>query len=194
MLVRDKTFVPSDDLVRHLRTARSAASSMATWKAGGVAAAGFGVIATLLLTGVAMIASPPTFAVLMGALIAVLPFVFGAVAWRSAVARKVELDTELDNAWLEAARALAASRGTVTAAQLGEALGLDNAASRQLVSRLGASSEVTTDVTESGDLALSIRVPEKLRVDTGADDKPENAAAVEQAEASESSDKSKARE
>lgn len=194
VLVRDKGFQPSDDMTRHLGKARSAASSMVTWKVASAAAAGFGVLAALLLTGVAMIASPPAFAILMGALVTSMPFIFAALGWRNAGVRHAELQAELDSTWLEAARTLAQSHGTVTAGQLGKTFGLDEAAARQLASRLGASNEVTTDVTDSGDLALSIRVPDKLRIDAGVEAKPvqaDSGEVVEQAAGSDTGSRGK---
>ncbi len=111
-----------------------------------------------------MIAAPPSFAVLMAALVTSLPFVFALFGWRNALRRSAELETELDASWLEAARTVAQTRETITASTLGEALGMDEESARRLASRLAASSEVSTDVTDSGDLALSIRTSDRVRV------------------------------
>jgi hypothetical protein len=167
--VQAKDFRPSDALQAHLAKARSASSSQTTWKVASAAAAAFGVLATLLLTGVIMIASPPSFAVLMAAVVTSLPFVFALLGWRNALRRSAELETELDASWLEAARTLAQTRETITASTLGEALGMDQESARHIASRLAASSEVSTDVTDSGELALSIRSPGRVRVAAAAD-------------------------
>lgn len=141
---------------------------MQAWRAAGGVVAGFGVLATVLLGGVVSIASPPAFAVFVAALVTLMPFVFAALSWRNTKRRASELDTELDAAWMEAARALARESGSVTSAQLRDAFGITDEQAQTIASRLAASSEISTDVTEAGDLALSMRVPEKRRVSDGA--------------------------
>lgn len=163
---RDKDFAPTKQLAAHLARARSAASSQTTWKVAAPAAAGFGVLALLLLVGVASIASPPTVALIVAALVTSMPFIFAALAWRNAGVREKEVSAELDAAWLEAAKSLAKLRGTVTASLLRDAFGVDDTEAQSLASRLGAANEIATEVTDSGDLALSMRIPEKVRVKT----------------------------
>ena len=153
-------------MIEHLRKARSAEASRATWTVGGLVSAGFGVLASALLAGIASIASPPAFAVLMAALVTSMPFVFAVLGWRNAGLRETEAETELDIAWLEAAKALAAIRGTVTAGELRNAFGLGDEPAHLLAARLAASNEITSEITDAGQLALSMRTPELLRVAT----------------------------
>lgn len=155
---------PSASLSKALSAARSARSSKAVWQLAAGLAAGFGVLATLILVGVSLIASPAMFPLIAAGVVTAMPFVFAVLALRNAAARKEQLQQSLDEAWLHAAKALTSARGSLRNTELAEAFGIDEDLSRNLLARLAAHSEVTTDVTDDGDLALSMRVPERLRV------------------------------
>jgi len=104
------------------------------------------------------------FPLIAAGVVTAMPFVFAVLALRNAAARKEQLQQSLDEAWLHAAKALTSARGSLRNTELAEAFGIDEDLSRNLLARLAAHSEVTTDVTDDGDLALSMRVPERLRV------------------------------
>lgn len=156
---------PSASMTKALTTARSARSSKAVWQLAAGLSTGFGLLAVLILVGVSMIASPATFPLIVAGIVTAMPFVFALLALRNAAARTELVQQSLDEAWLQAAKSLTGARGSLRNAELAEAFGIDEDLSRNLLARLAAHSEVSTDVTDDGDLALSMRVPEeRLRV------------------------------
>lgn len=147
---------PSKAMTDALADVRSARSSRAVWRVAGGLTGAFGVLALLLFAGVLAIASPALVPALAGGLITAIPFIFAALALINAGRRDQQVKSSLDAAWIEAARSLAETKGTITPRQLRESFGLEESDARQLAARLGAHHEVTTDVTDEGELALSV--------------------------------------
>lgn len=154
----------SKAVVEQLGAARRSRASTVAWTAASVAAVAFGLLSVLVLTGVFAIAHAPLIPVLVGYAMAALPFLFGVLGWRNAVRRDAEMRTALDSAWLEAAREFTTSRGIVRAEELSEALHLGPAEAQEMLVKLATLEEIRSDVTEAGDLAVSVRVAPRLRV------------------------------
>lgn len=148
---------PSKAMTSALSTVRSARSSRAVWRVASGLGLAFGLLSTLLLVGVALIASPSLLPLIAAGTVAAMPLVFAALAWTKARQRQEQVQRSLDQAWLEAAKALTASKGSVRASEMVEAFGIEEDAAHQLIAHLGAHQEITTDVTEEGELALSVR-------------------------------------
>jgi hypothetical protein len=140
-----------------LSTARSARSSRAVWRVASGLGIAFGLFATLLLVGVALIASPSLFPLLAAGSVAAMPLVFAALAWTKARQRHEQVQQSLDQAWLEATKELTTSKGSVRTNEMVEAFGIEEDVARQLLAHLGAHQEITTNVTDDGELALSVR-------------------------------------
>jgi hypothetical protein len=102
------------------------------------------------------------FPLLAGGLVAATPLVFAALAWMKGQQRHEQALTSLDQAWVETAKQLASEKGTVRSEELMEAFGIEQDQARSLLATLGANHDVTTDITDDGELALSMRTP--LRV------------------------------
>ena len=153
---------PSKSALAALRTTRSARSSRAAWRIAAGLAAAFGALAVLLLVGVALIASPSMVPLLAGGLVTATPLVFAAIAWMKGQQRHEQVLASLDQAWVETAKQLASEKGSVRSEELMEAFGIEEDQARSILARLGANHDVTTDITDDGELALSMRVP--LRV------------------------------
>ncbi|HQP34888.1 MAG TPA: hypothetical protein PLI95_06910, partial [Polyangiaceae bacterium] len=146
-----------DAAFAHLKKARSANASKLAWKTSGAVTAGFGVLGLAIITGVFAIVSPPLTAVLAGYVLGLAPLAFGALAWSKAKGRASETATELDEAWFAAARGVLERRGMMRASELAEALRVDPAQAEQMLVRLASHDDIRSDVTEGGDLALSVR-------------------------------------
>lgn len=173
---------PSARVTKALGTARSARSSRAVWKLASGLAAGFGALATLLLTGVALIASPSLFPLIAAGMVTAMPLVFAALAWWKVTKRDEQLKDALDEAWMLAANDLVETRGSIRAPQLAEAFGIEQGLADELLARLAAQPEIATDVTDEGDLALSVRAPERLRIASPLRVEPTDAPQAEQVE------------
>lgn len=148
---------PSKAMTSALSTVRSARSSRSVWRVAAGLGAAFGLLSTLLLVGVAAIASPSLLPLIAAGTVAAMPLFFAALAWTKARQRQNQVRQSLDQAWLEAAKALTTSKGSVRASELVEAFGIEDDIAHQLVAHLGAHQEITTNVTEEGELALSVR-------------------------------------
>ncbi len=155
---------PSKAALAALRTTRSARSSRTAWRVAAGLAAAFGALAVLMLVGVSLIASPPLFALLAAGTVTAAPLVFAAVAWMKGQQRHEQVLASLDQAWVETAKQLASEKGSVRSEELAEAFGVDQDLARSLLARLGANPDVATDITDDGDLALSVRAPMRVAV------------------------------
>lgn len=154
----------TEDVLGHLKAARSARSSQLVWKTSGLLGAGFGVLALLILTGVFMIASPPLTAMIAGYVLGLLPVGFAGLAWSKSKSKSPRISSELDAAWFDAAKALLGRRGTTRASELADALKIPQAEAEKMLVRLASQDDVRPDVTEGGDLAVSLRPHARVRV------------------------------
>ena len=154
----------SSAVAKALGTVRSAKSSQAVWKLASGLLGAFGGLTILLLVGVSLIASPSLLSLLAASVVTAMPLAFAALAWWKAAKRKEQVEGALDEAWMLAANDLIEARGSIQAPQLAEAFGIEANVADDLLTRLAARSEIATDVTDDGNLALSMRVPERLRV------------------------------
>jgi hypothetical protein len=150
----------------HLKAARSVRSSQLAWKAASVSAAIFGVISLLIMIGVFSIMSPPLIPTLAGYVLCAIPFVFAAVGWRKGGARMAEVSRALDEAWLYAAKDLVKRKGIMRAGDLADAMRIAPEQAEHIMVRLASADELRSDVTESGDLAVSMRSP-RVRIAEG---------------------------
>ena len=160
---------PSKRVAEHLRKVRSARSSWLAWRLAAGLTLAFGALAAALLVGVSLVASPALFPLLAASVVAAMPFVFAGIAWHNAGRRATEVERELRAAWVQLAQHYTASRGAVRAHQLAEAFDIDDAQAQDLLAHVGALGEVITDVTDDGELALSMRAPGRLRIDVPPD-------------------------
>lgn len=154
---------PSTTTFTHLRELRAARSSQTTWRAGAVLTSIFALFSALLLTGIALITSPPLVPLLAGSAVVAAPFVFALLALFKAKALTGRVRSELDLAWTSAAHDVADRRGVLRVAELAEDLQIDKELAQQLISQLASHDDVATEITDSGELSLSIR-GERLRV------------------------------
>lgn len=155
----------------HLQTARSARSSQLVWKTSGGLMAGFGVLALLILTGVFAIVSPPLTAMLAGYVLGLLPLAFAALAWSKSKSKTPRITSELDAAWFDAAKGLLSHKGMTRASELADSLKISKEEAEKMLVRLASQDDVRPDVTEGGDLAVSLRSHGRVRVQ--ADPAPE---------------------
>jgi hypothetical protein len=153
-------FVPSERTTELLRKARSDSASHTTWQVGGGAAAAFGVLALLLFAGVASVANPETIPLMVGVGVALVPIGFFVIGLLRAKKRAVELGKHLEDAWVSAARDYLALRPATASSELTKLFGQGG---DSLVTRLSSENDVSTQVTDEGELALSVG-PEKARV------------------------------
>ncbi len=153
------------DAVEQLRRARSAHASLMAWRVGAAVAAAFGLLSVLILTGIVWLLGPLAVPVIIGYVLCALPFAFGVMALINSGKRNREIDDSLDKAWFEAARELTRTRGMLRASDLEHSLRIDKPQAQNLLVRLASLDEVRSEVTDSGEMALSTRLPPKVRVD-----------------------------
>jgi len=154
----------TEEALAHLKAARSARSSQIVWKTSGFLGLGFGILALLVMTGVFAIVSPPFTAMFAGYLLAFTPLIFAALAWKKSKSKGPRITNELDAAWFDAAKDLLGRRGMTRASELAEALKISQAEAETLLLRLASQDDVRPDVTEGGDLAVSLRPNARVRV------------------------------
>lgn len=154
----------TEEALAHLKSARSARSSQIVWKTSGLLSAAFGVLSLLILTGVFMIVSPPLTAMLAGYILGLLPVGFGALAWKKSRSKAPRIKSELDAAWFDAAKELLGRRGMTRATELAAALKISQAEAEKMLVSLASQDDVRPDVTEGGDLAVSLRPNARVRV------------------------------
>jgi hypothetical protein len=170
----------SSETMAHLKAARGASSSQLAWKAAAGVSAGFGVLGLLIMTGVFAIVSPPLIPIIASYLLASSPLLFAAIGFKNASKRSGQVSGELQQAWLIAARDIARSKGIMRASDLTSVMRIDEKQAEQLMMQLAAFDEIRPDVTEAGDLAVSIRGA-RMRVATP-ENEPRPEAASEPAE------------
>lgn len=154
----------TEEALSHLKAARSARSSQLVWKMSGYLGAAFGALALLILTGVYMIVAPPLTAMLAGYVLGLTPLAFAAIAWSKSKSKAPTIAGELDAAWFDAAKELLARRGMTRASELSDALKISPADAEKMLVRLASHDDVRPDVTEGGDLAVSLRPNARVRV------------------------------
>ncbi|HNS96414.1 MAG TPA: hypothetical protein PLJ27_02620 [Polyangiaceae bacterium] len=147
-----------------LQASRRAYSSRAAWRVASGLTAAFGLLAVMLLIGVFFIAKLSFFPLLMASIIAAAPLVFAALAFRKSKQTQSLIQSSLDRAWLESTKQLAAHQGPIQAETLMQAYGIDADQASSLLVRLGANEEVVTQITDDGQLALSVHPPFRVAV------------------------------
>jgi hypothetical protein len=147
----------------HLRDLRAVRSSQVTWRAGAVLTSVFALISSLLLTGIALVTHPPFVPVLAGAGVIAVPFAFAAIALFKAKGLEARVSSLLDDAWVSAAHDVADRRGVLRIDDLTADFRIDKDLAHKLISRLASDSDVKTEITDAGELSLSVRA-ERLRV------------------------------
>jgi hypothetical protein len=166
LLVGDGKIALSGAEREALRQARRALLASGLWKTLGVGVGVFGAFALLAAIGVVALTSPGVILGTLALALSSLPLLFGFGAYR----RGAQLGRERDQAWrkaeLSAAKDLAqAGDGELTAATLARALGVDEAHAELLLAELSLEDQVARRVTDSGELAYSVRP--RVRVDGG---------------------------
>jgi hypothetical protein len=152
------------EAIVELRKARSARSSQLAWKTGAAVSGGFSVLAILILLGVASIVHPPLIPLIAGLVLCAFPLTFALVGMKKAAGRTQEVARSLDEAWLLAARDLVRRKGIMPTAELASSMRIDHEQAEKLMARLGALDELRSDITDSGDIAVSIRGGARMRV------------------------------
>jgi hypothetical protein len=155
---------PGSDALDHLRSARSARSSQLAWRAGSITTGSFGVLATLIMLAVFSIVHPPLIPLIAGLILCAAPFAFAVIGWQKAGKRMAEFKRELDEAWQLAARDLVRNRGLMPATELAEVMRIDHAQAEKIMVRLASLDELRSEMTDSGDLAISVRGGARVRV------------------------------
>ncbi len=155
---------PTQAMTEALCTARSARSSQSIWRVAAGLSGVFGLFALALLLGVWLIASPGWLPMIAAGLVVLAPIVFSVLAFVNAGKRGRQAHESLRSAWLEAAKEYTTAEGTVRAPQLAAALNINESMATKLVSELASRSDVTTNVTEEGELAICMGTPNRMRV------------------------------
>jgi hypothetical protein len=106
------------------------------------------------------------------ATVASAPLLFALVAWRRSATMHTQVNQALDSAWLQAAHQFATTRSSVRAPQLAQALGIDSQQAQALLSKLSARDDVATEITDDGELALSVRYAPRMRIGDRTDAAP----------------------
>jgi hypothetical protein len=136
---------------------------------GGIVSGAFSVLATLVLLGVASIVHPPLIPLVAGLVLCAFPLAFAALGWKNAVARTSQVTRALDEAWFLAARDLVRRKGIMPTAELAESMRIDHVQAERIMARLGALDELHSDITDSGDLAVSLQGAARVRVASATD-------------------------
>jgi hypothetical protein len=146
-----------DKYVARLRRAGHTHQIGATWRAIGFAAIGFGFFGLLVLSAVLSVAPAGDVGAAVAVLAAAIPIVVGLIALRRGAAARRESVAALDDAWFEAAAAVARSReGRIDAGTLARATLLDDASADSLLSRMTVQDRLVREVTSEGGLAYKL--------------------------------------
>ena len=141
-----------EEAVNELRKAKSAYGSRLAWRIGAVVTFVYGLLSLLVLAGATMAASPPTMAIVAGAVLSALPLFFSWLGWTKAKAREAQMNEALDASWVLSAKSLLRTQGPMTLPQMEKKLGLDELHAKNVVAALGASSSVHTRMNDDGQL------------------------------------------
>ena len=157
--------------VTALRTARSAKSSRSVWRIATALGAFFGLLALLILAGVAIIASPGFLPVLAGTIVSALPILFAIIAVWKARQRDRQILASIDLAWCEVAKELAAHKGTLRAADIASAFSIPDDQAFSLLTKLTSQNGFYTDINNDG--VLGVALHSRVRVEPMEDARPE---------------------
>jgi len=116
----------------------------------------FGVLAVLVFVGIAAIVGLPWWLWMVTALLSVVPIAFAVLAFFKSRGRHRQFQEAIDAAWVESARSVAASQGSLDVETLATALGISEQLAQHLIGMLGASSEFSTSITDDGKLELAM--------------------------------------
>jgi hypothetical protein len=144
-------------IVAALRRAGHSHHIAATWRAIGFAAIGFGIFGALVLSVVLSVAPAGDIGAAIAMLAAAIPIVVGIISVRRGIGAQRESETQLNEAWSEAAAAVARSReGRIDARTLARATGLDDAAAESLLSQMTLKDRLAREVTGEGGLTYKL--------------------------------------
>jgi len=115
------------------------------------------------LAGIVSITNPPLVPVLAGAFVVAIPFAFALLALIKAKALTGKVASSLDSAWTGAAHDVADRRHVLRVPELVEDLKIDKDYAHKLISQLASHDDVKTEITDEGELALSVRA-DRVRV------------------------------
>jgi hypothetical protein len=143
--------------ITELRKVRSARSSQLAWRTAAAVSGAFGVLGTLILLGVASIVHPPLIPLIAGLVLCAFPIAFMVLGLKKAAGRTEEVARALDEAWLLGARDLVRRQGIMPTTELARSMRIDHEQAEKIMARLGAPDELRSDITDSGDIAVSMR-------------------------------------
>ncbi|MBI5536604.1 MAG: hypothetical protein HY898_28040 [Deltaproteobacteria bacterium] len=144
------------EAIVELRKVRSARSSQIAWRTAGIVSGAFGVLAVLIMLGVASIVHPPLVSLIAGLVLSGFPLFFAGLGLKKAAGRTSEISRGLEEAWLLAARDLVRRKGIMPTKELAASMRIDHEQAEKIMARLGALDELRSDITDSGDLAVSV--------------------------------------
>lgn len=114
---------------------------------------------------VLLLASASLTTSLVSLLITSLPVLAGAWAWRRGTAARKERNEALDNAWIAAAHATLGEHGEELSAQaLASKMGIEESYADALLARLSVDDEVTSRVTDDGEVVYRAISKGRFRV------------------------------
>lgn len=168
----------SEQLVRQLREAQRLSKKRWWRRLGGGLLAFMGVAGAGLSLLIALIAGIGVGTAITAGLTAILPLAIAVALFRSAAKLGGESDEVIEQAWLELAGDVVDQREAVTAASLGELLGVSASRAEDLLVRLNALGRVRSRISEEGQLLYtSGGAKARFRVEEGEQLSPEEAEA-----------------
>jgi hypothetical protein len=147
-----------------LATATTARNGARGWRLTAGVAAGSSVFAVLVFLVVMAAVHPPMAVLVLGMLLAVAPLPIAAYGLRRARRLRAAIEPALDEGLRLVARDVAKSTPTLTPESLAKVLRLDEASAELLLAQLSTSGDVSTRVTDEGQVQFTSNEPVRLRV------------------------------
>jgi hypothetical protein len=155
--IDDPAVVRSTAQIELLKKATVARSARLTWRIVAWVVAAFGGCSVLVLALVVSVARPPTLAVVVAGVAALVPFAFAAMAWRKSQRRGSEIAGLVEAAWMAAVADVARGLGgALDAPLLAKLTRVSEQEADQLLERMSAKSLLVTSVTAEGKMKYTL--------------------------------------